>query len=928
MIARERSRDQLSADIHLLGDILGQVIRQQAGIDVYDLEERIRALAKTRRSDGDPEIERYLTGLVNQLGVEDAQEVARAFSTYFALVNVAEETHRVSVLRERTRAVHPAPLKESIGDAIEQLWEQGVDEVAVQRLLDRLHVELVFTAHPTEAKRRSVLSKIRRIAVQLGRRAHGDLLPEEEEDLRRYLLAEITSFWLTQRTRTKKPEVTDEVRTGLHYFGETIFAVVPAVYQSMERALRKYYPNVRPPQRFLTYGSWIGGDRDGNPFVTAEITAESLRLHRGLAVEAHRRTAQMLNRSLSLAKDLLPPPESFSRPLAREALPAHIQFLADRYPDEPFRLRAALLAADLAEVSGGDMVARLKGDLVGDRPRLQTTADLLRPLVDMEEVLATLGADAVTYNTLQPFLVQARVFGLHTARLDLRQDSDAHTLVIDELCRRLGLHDAFGELSRAGRLEALNELLEQPIPDLAALTDLSPATQESVNLFRLLERAVALYGQDLFGPYIISMTHGPEDVLAVLLLARWSGLCLQPDRDEEWLAIAPLFETRADLASATDSMNTLFSHPAYSRHLAQWGNEQHIMIGYSDSNKDAGYLAANWELYQAQERLADCCRAAGVQLTLFHGRGGTIARGGGSLSEAILAQPAGSIGGSIRVTEQGEVINERYDNHAIARRHLEQVVHAVITASGPGYASRQAPQPEWRAALDDLSAISYRTYRRLVYETPALLTYWQQATPINEVNQLRIGSRPAKRRQSADPFAGLRAIPWGFSWMQSRHVLPGWYGVGEALEQYATTPERLAQLRTMYRQWRFFRLVIDNAQISLGKADMGIARMYSQLVEDEKVRDDMNDIIFSSYRRTVHWILQVTGQTALLDNDRTLQRGIARRNPYVDPLNFIQITLLRRHRAAADPESEAARQLLSTIFLTINGIAAGLKNTG
>jgi phosphoenolpyruvate carboxylase len=543
-------------------------------------------------------------------------------------------------------------------------------------------------------------------------------------------------------------------------------------------------------------------------------------------------------------------------------------------------------------------------------------------------MLSTLGAEAVAFNTLQPFLVQARVFGLHTARLDLRQDSDVHTQVIDELCRRLGLHDQYAELSRTGRLAALNELLAGPIPDLAALRDLSPVAQESVNLFGVLQRAVALYGKDLFGPYIISMTHGPEDVLAVLLLARWNGLCLQPEREEEWLTIAPLFETRADLAASTDTMHTLFTHPQYSRHLAQWGNEQHIMIGYSDSNKDAGYLAANWELYQAQERLAGSCRVAGVQLTLFHGRGGTVARGGGPLNEAIMAQPAGSISGAIRVTEQGEVINERYDNAAIARRHLEQIVHAVIIASSPGFADQHTPRPEWRAALDDLAAISYRTYRRLVYETPALLTYWQQATPINEVNQLRIGSRPAKRRQSADPFAGLRAIPWGFSWMQSRHVLPGWYGVGEALEQYATTPERLALLREMYRDWPFFRLVLDNAQVSLGKADMGIAHMYSRLVEDEKIRDDINDILFGSYRRTIHWVLQVTGQLALLDNDRTLQRGIARRNPYVDPLNFVQISLLRQHRALADHDSEEARQLLSTIFLTINGVAAGLKNTG
>jgi phosphoenolpyruvate carboxylase len=351
------------------------------------------------------------------------------------------------------------------------------------------------------------------------------------------------------------------------------------------------------------------------------------------------------------------------------------------------------------------------------------------------------------------------------------------------------------------------------------------------------------------------------------------------------------------------------------------------MVGYSDSNKDAGYLAANWELYQAQERLAEVCRQHGVTLTLFHGRGGTVARGGGPANRAVLAQPAGTVGGRLRLTEQGEVIDERYGHPAIARRHLEQMVHAVLLASAPDYAAKNTPQPLWRGIMDELSATAYHTYHRFIYESPETLLYWQQATPIGEIGQLRIGSRPA-RRQSGDPLAGLRAIPWVFSWMQSRHGLPGWYGVGTALAAYATTDERLQELRTMYRDWPFFRGVIDGAQMALGKADMGIAHLYAGLVTDAAVRERVFGEILAAYERTERWILRVTGQLAILDNAATLKHSIQRRNPYVDPLNFIQVSLLRRLRALDDPAGAEAQALLEAVFLTINGIAAGLKNTG
>ncbi len=439
-----------------------------------------------------------------------------------------------------------------------------------------------------------------------------------------------------------------------------------------------------------------------------------------------------------------------------------------------------------------------------------------------------------------------------------------------------------------------------------------------------MQRAVSFYGSELLGPYIISMSHGPEDILAPLLLARWHGICLNADTEADGLMFAPLFETREDLRAAPEVMTTLFTHPVYAAHLARVGNQQTIMIGYSDSNKDAGYLAANWELYQAQEAMAAVCRSHKVKMTLFHGRGGTVARGGGPTNRAILAQPPGSINGRIRITEQGEVIDENYGHPAIARRHLEQVVHAVLLNSVPPYhRERSAPKREWREMMDQLTAVSYRAYRELIYETPALLDYWQQATPINELSQMRIGSRPSRRAGKAS-LDGLRAIPWGFSWMQSRHVLPGWYGLGAALAASADIP----QLQEMYQDWAFFRHTIDNAQLALAKADMGIARLYAGLVEDEAVRESVYGQIFAAFQETNRLVLLVTGQHELLDHAPTLKRAIRRRNPYVDPLNFIQVALLRRLRALPEQTGPEAQQILQAIFLTINGIAEGLKNTG
>ncbi|VAW39725.1 Phosphoenolpyruvate carboxylase [hydrothermal vent metagenome] len=929
MAKKRKNQEQFSEDIHLLGDILGQVIRRQAGVELFELEEAIRALSKARRIDDDPAINARLAQIVSGLSVEKAELVSRAFATYFELVNLAEEQNRVRVLRNRERKAHPQPLNESIAAAVSQLRQMGVDEYEMEKLLNKLHVELVFTAHPTQSKRRTVLSKLRRISTALTGLHKRDLLPTEHANLMTHILGEVTSLWLTNRTRTAVITVTDEVKTGLYYVDSTIWETVPEVYASMAKAVADSYPSLKPPSRFLTFGSWIGGDRDGNPFVTAGVTAETLRLHRGLAVVQHREMAIKLNRSLTVSDLLTPIQTEFLEALtAVQDRSEHLAFLKKRYPNEPYRLWAAALAEDLSAAAAGDMVARLKGE-ANPPLRLKSMHDLLQPLDLMDKTLRQSKLGDLAADLLARMRRQARVFGLHVARLDIRQFSDFNTAVLDEILQKLGLYAGFAQLDAAGRAQTLSDLLAAPNPDLSQLTDLSPEADETLTLFQILQRAFAFYGRELIGPYIVSMTHGLEDILAPLLLAKWHGLCLDPERHEEGMTFVPLFETREDLRQAPAVMAALFTHPAYAPHLARVNREQTIMIGYSDSNKDAGYMAANWELYQAQEVLAQACAEHEVEIMLFHGRGGTIARGGGPANRAILAQPPGSVNGRIRITEQGEVIDERYGHPAVARRHLEQVVHATLLASvDVRHGGNGRPQQDWREAMDQLAAVSYKTYRKLIYETPELLAYWQMATPIAEISQMRIGSRPSRRTAKAT-FDSLRAIPWGFSWMQSRHVLPGWYGVGEALEAYGSqSPQNMGRLQEMYTQWPFFKVVIDNAQVSLAKADMGIAKLYADLVEDEAIRTKIFGEIESSFARTVAWILRVTGQRELLDNAPVLQSSVRRRNPYVDPLNFVQVALLRRLRFLPEKESPKAKELLNALFLTINGIASGLKNTG
>jgi phosphoenolpyruvate carboxylase len=900
----------LPTTINLLGDTLGAVLRAQESIVLFETEESVRALAKARRA-GDPAAAGRLAAAVAALPLDAARATASAFAVYFDLVNLAEEAHRIQALRARERAQDPAPIGESVGAAIVRLKGQGVTEAAMAALLAELRVELVLTAHPTEAKRRTILSKLQRVGELLGRLHDPDLLPAERRAQTASLRAEITALWLTDRSRTTKPAVTDEVRTGLYFVDAIFWDALPRLTADLAAALRAHYPGLTPPPRWLTLASWIGGDRDGNPSVVAAVTAETLRLHRGLAVERHRRALREAARQLSVSGRRCPPPPALAAWLdARRPLPARVAYLETRYADEPYRLALSLLAADLEVASGEDMTARL----LDDAPhRALAEASEIERVVD--EVAGALPPE-LAEDTLGPLRAQLACFGLHAARLDIREDSGRLTAALDGLLAGLGRGSGFtdaGEPERARRVQAL---LADPAPKPAEITAAAredPAA-ETWRLFRLLARARDVYGRASLGPFVISMTRGPADVLTVLLLARWAG-------GDAGLAIVPLFETLDDLDAAPGILEALFRLPVYRAHLAGGGDEQMVMIGYSDSNKDGGYLAANWALYRAQEAIARVCADHGVRLTLFHGRGGTVARGGGPAGRAIRAQPPGTVRGRFRLTEQGETIASRYEDPALAHRQLEQIVSAVLLASAE--TPRGDIAAPWRGTMETMAGAARAEYLALVDGTPGFLDYWQAATPIDEISRLRIGSRPTARRGGALTRAGVRAIPWVFSWMQSRFNLPGWYGLGAALARV----ER-GRLREMYEVWPFFRAILDNAEMSLLKADMGIAALYSSLVPDRALADAVFARITAEHARARDALLGATGRAALMESDPVIQRSVQLRNPYVDPLNYLQVEMLRRLRALPDRDGAEAERLRDVIVLTINGISAGLRNTG
>jgi phosphoenolpyruvate carboxylase len=913
------TRDPLREQIHLLGDLLGETIIEQEGRPLFDLVEEIRALAKAHRA-GSAEAGERLLARASAMPLDQAQVVVKAFAGYFQLVNLAEEQERVRVLRQRAGQAHARgePVGETLAAAVRELKRQGLSADEMQDLVRTLRIRPVLTAHPTEATRRTILTKQGRIAEALNFLDQQAPTPEEAERTTDFLREEIVSLWQTEATRARSPTVIDEVRNGLYHFETTLFDLAPEIPAKLRRALARDYPErAFEVPLFLRFGSWIGGDRDGNAHVTPPVTEETLREHETMVLGLYRRALDRMRGLLSTAEDYGTSAE-LTESLAADAkvFPDEFRRAAERYVGQPYRQKMAFVYRKL----GATLEAAGRPWRADYRPRPGTYAapgDFLQDLCLVQESLRGRGGERLASGRLATLIAQAEIFGFHLASLDLRQHALRHAAALAEVFTRYGSGLDYAAASEDERVTLLTGEILNPRPLTPAVLDFSAATNETFELFRLVRRAHARMGPDAVDTYIASMTRGASDVLAVLLMAKDAGVA-------DTLDVVPLFETVQDLHAAPAIMERLFTNPAYVRHLEARRRAQPIMIGYSDSNKDGGYLTANWELHLAQRALAALCRRHGVALTLFHGRGGSIGRGGGPTNRAILAQPADSVGGRLRLTEQGEAVTNRYSNRELAARHLEQLAHAVLLTTGKRPIKSPSRGGAWEEALDALSPLAQDAYHELV-GSPALVRYFNQATPAEEIDRLNIGSRPS-RRGTTEGLGDLRAIPWVFAWTQSRVTLPGWYGLGAAITTWAgENPARWEVLATMYREWPFFRTVIDNAQVSMRKGDRLVAELYASLADTE-TRGAVLPRLRSEYDRTEAAILRLTGQRDLLDAEPWLQRAIRLRNPYIDPMNYLQVALLRRLREGAP--REVAETLRQAVLTSVNGIAAGLRNTG
>ena len=916
-MAPNKALDHLSdlrAEIRSLGGTLGRTIAMLEGEKTLGTVEALRTLAKSSRT-GDAAAARSLALTIGRLTAAEAFNQAMAFTLYFELVNLAEENFRIRLLRERTHRHRRAlaagqasePQRESIEAAIIELKQAGVSKQKMQKLVRQLAIELVFTAHPTESKRRTMLEKLATLAGML-RSYTPEEIQHAPEDIRR----EIVSLWLTDRSRTERPEVTDEARTGLWYFDRTLYKLLPRLHSDLQEALNRHYPGVRAPNRWLSFGSWIGGDRDGNPGVTAEVTAQVLRMNRRMAIKKIGDVLYNLAGSLTVS-DRRARFAPVIRRMAEQCRASSdvMARVGARYPREPYRIILSSLRERLLAQADADLL-----ELTETGNPLAQTGTVRDILMQIEADLLRDRAAPLASGELRDALTCVDVFGLGMARLDLRQHSGPHARAIAELLAQPD-YELLGEGRKQELLGAALKTAE--VLPSGRVAGLSAETRTVIEPLRLAVRAQTQFGSDALGIYIISMTNEVSDVLEVLLLQALAGVRLP---------IAPLFETLDDLNRAPAILAALFTHPAYAPELVRNHRHQHVMLGYSDSNKDCGYLTANWALFQAQDAIMRVCRQHQTRVTLFHGRGGSIARGGGPAAKAILAQPVGLKDGGIRVTEQGEVLSTRYHDPDLAHRVLEQMAYGVLLGANEAQQGSRRVPSRWLNAMEQMSVAALQAYRACVHDDPEFLTFWRQATPIDEISELNFGSRPTYRRKGSVTVGDLRAIPWVFSWMQSRFNFPGWYGLGSGLDAILRRgPAGAKLLHEMYAGWPFFQTMIDNAQLTLCKADMSIARVYAGLVEDEGIRERALARILEEFKLTEKAMLAVTGQSQLLENEPVLARSIKLRNPYVDPLNYLQVEMIKRRRAPR--VKKADREGIRTVLeLTVNGIAGGLKNTG
>ncbi len=988
----------LRRDVRSLGILLGMVLREQAGEPVYKAVEELRRTAIARREahaiagthPGDAHAAlaqqhlQHSLGRVQALTNDTAYQLARAFAFFFELSNLAETNHRKR--RRLSSQLDPTagPQRGSLRGTLRQMRLAGVSADDARALLGRISVTPVFTAHPTEVARRSVMSKRRRIAGLLEDLDRIPVPDAQLQTLERSVIAEITALWQTDDVRQVRPTVRDEIRMALDYYESTLFDTLPALYAEIADALASEYglePGLAELPRLVGFGSWIGGDRDGNPFVTPGATREALAMARALLFNHYRRRLQTIFDQLASSTLQVPISAELAQLLdgyMQQLRAAGQAELEARFPYEPVRLIVACMMMRL----GGAVQTSIPPP-TGHPLKLYTRAsEFADDLNVLRSSLLLNRGRRLAQALIDPLLVEVHTYGLHLHALDIRQHARVHTAAVAEIAQASGAQPAVAAQERADG------------PQLPP--DLTPQTRDVLNTFRAIAELKRAYVPEALPRYIISGATSVEDVLHVIRLARLAGVRVEGSggragATDPGLQPVPLFESIEDLRNAPEVCRRLWTSAGYKPLLESWEWEQEVMLGYSDSNKDGGMIASTWEIWKAHRALHQVARECGVRLRLFHGRGGTVGRGGGPTHRSIFAQPVDSFTGALRITEQGEVLNWKYSDVVLAERNLELMIAASLDAiarpdavlqhqqSAPGSRRRAAAYipnltgeilPEWEAALDQLSATSYAFYRKHIVDDPETFTYFEQATPVAELDNARIGSRPAKRADASSTrrrsMEDLRAIPWVFGWMQSRHVVPAYFGVGHAIQQFIqhNDPEaavaassaqgavkkagvrdrdaglsaedrqarresaNLAQLQTMTRSFPLFLDIVRNVEMALAKADFAIARLYAGLVEDAALRERVFSTLHAEFDLTRRMVLAITQQSELLETNCVLEHSIRLRNPYVDPMSLIQVELLRRKRAALADGQPVPVALDRAITATINGISAGLRNTG
>jgi phosphoenolpyruvate carboxylase len=893
----------LKSYVRYLGGLLGIVVQEQATVAIFELEEDIRKLARSVRQNFSNEVLGKLTSLTDNLEPSVAYQVLKAFTNYFQLTNLSEQ--QANIEKSKNTDIN------KFGEIIDYIEKNNIPAEKLQEILDNLFISPVFTAHPTEAKRRSILLLLQRIQTLLQDRENYN-----EIILAELICSEITTLWQSDEIRNRQPLVEDEIRNGIYYFENILCNLIPEIYLELKVALNTYIKDFdfRIPA-FLKFGSWIGGDRDGNPFVTPEATKETLLIQHQTIIKHYIEVTKKLHQELSQSEFQIKVSSVLKNSLLsdKEIFPELFNYQEEQNEYECYRLKLAIIIKKL-----NNKLNNLKINTYNSPEELIAELKILKNSLN-----ENLG-NRVAITKIEPLILAIQVFGFHLATLDVREHSLVHEEALAEIFQVTNTCENYKSLTESEKVVLLTREILSNRPLIPQLINLSEETTKTVNTFNAISTIKKTYGDSSVENYIISMAEKPSDVLEVLLLAKDTGIFSLSNKGLTKFKIIPLFETIEDLNSASAVLDSLYNNNAYRQFIDKQGSLQEVMIGYSDSNKDGSYLTAHWMLYRTQQQIKEITESNGIKLRLFHGRGGTTSRGGGGpLAKAILAQPPGTVGGQLRVTEQGEMISTQYGHAKVAKSNINELISAVVLASLKDNPDNR--ESYWSDAIIKMADTSKRIYRKFV-DYPGFYEFYENISPIRELTTMNIGSRPTKRK-SSNKIEDLRAVPWVFGWTQNRCIFPTWYGMGSALENFITeSKNNLILVREMYQEWAFFKAVLDNCEMTLVKSDMQILKRYSTLVENPKLVEHFIPLLLDEHRKTIKYILEVTDQKELLEHNQNLKNILFIRNHYLDPLSHIQVDLLKRYRNCKDESRK--QQLLKCIQLSINGIASGMKNTG